>query len=268
MRYRNINGVVCAVALAAAAGQALATISYTGIGSFLNEDFDTLATSGTGNAWANDSTITGWSLFNQTPAAITTYNAGTGSSNAGSFYSFGVAGENPETDRALGGVGSGGTYFGGPSSGSVAGWIAVGITNNTGSTLDWWGIEYVGEQWRNGNASAQTMVFEYGYGATFDAVASWTAPGAAWDFTSPVFGGTAGALDGNDPANRVSGIGDVLFGQTWTPGQTLWMRWIELNDTGSDHGLAIDEWAFRSAPAPGALALLGMGGLMASRRRR
>ncbi len=263
MRYRSITSAVCAAALTGMTAHALATISYVGIGSFLNEDFDTLAST----TWANDSTLTGWNLFRQ-PApgtAITTIGVNDGSSNSGSFYSYGTTNS---ADRALGGLGSGGSYFGSPASGSVAGWISVGITNNTGATLDWWGIEYVGEQWRNGNAAAQTMVFEYGYGATFDAVAGWTAPGASWDFTSPTFGGTAGALDGDAPANRTSGLGGTLFGQSWAPGETLWMRWIENNDAGSDHGLSIDEWAFRSAPAPGSMALLGLGGVILGRRRQ
>src|SRR6185436_14559981 len=90
-------------------------------------------------AWTNDSTLPGWSLFRQ-PApgtALTTYMSGTGSDNAGSFYSFGVAGVNANTDRALGGLGSGGAYYSppAPASGAVAGWIAVAITNSTGNTL-------------------------------------------------------------------------------------------------------------------------------------
>jgi len=269
MRNATGRAVVCAATLAGIAGGAQATISYTTSGSFVGESFDSLASTGTGVAWANDSTITGWSLFNKTPAAITAYNAGTGSSTAGSFYSFGVAGTNPVEERALGGLGSGGAYFGSPASGTVAGWIAVAITNNTGITLTEFNILYDGEQWRNGgNTSAQTMVLEYGFGATIDAVGSWTAPGALFDFTSPVVGATAAALDGNAGPNRTSGVGGTVSSLSWTNGDTLWFRWIENNDSGNDHGLAIDNFGFRGVPSPGALALLGVSGVVAGRRRR
>ena len=67
----------------------------------LTENFDTLASTGTGIAWTDNSTIPGWY------STRTTYNSGTGSSNAGALYSFGVAGTNAVTDRALGSVASG-----------------------------------------------------------------------------------------------------------------------------------------------------------------
>jgi len=269
MYRRNVSLTVCAMVVAGAAGSAHATISYTTSGGTISENFDSLLAAGTGNAWANDSTITGWSLFNKTPAAIATYNSGPGSSNAGAFYSFGVAGVNPDAERALGGVASGGAYFGSPASGTVAGWIAVAITNNTASTLTSFTVGYDGEQWRNGgNTSAQTMVLEYGFGASFGAVGSWTAAGAAFDFTSPIVGSVAAALDGNDAANRVAGLGGTVSSLTWNAGDTLWVRWIENNDVGNDHGLAVDNFSFSAVPTPGSAALLGLGALALGRRRR
>src|SRR5687768_5584402 len=77
--------------------------SITSFGTPLVETFDTLASTGNGNAWADNSTIPGWY------SSRAAYNAGTGSVNTGALYSFGVAGTNPVTDRALGSVGSGGT---------------------------------------------------------------------------------------------------------------------------------------------------------------
>src|SRR4249920_3296039 len=77
--------------------------SITALGVPLTENFDTLASSGTGLVWTDNSTIPGWY------STRSTYNSGTGSSNTGALYSFGVAGTNPVTDRALGSVGSGGT---------------------------------------------------------------------------------------------------------------------------------------------------------------
>ena len=77
--------------------------SITALGTPLTENFDTLASSGTSFTWTDNSTIPGWYT------SRTSYTVGTGSSNTGALYSFGVAGVNPLTDRALGSVGSGST---------------------------------------------------------------------------------------------------------------------------------------------------------------
>ena len=92
-----------------------------------SQNFDSLATTGTTNTWTNDTTLVGWSLFRQpTPGtAITAYAADSGTSTTGSFYSYGATGN---SDRALGGLGTGGTYFGSPASGAIAGWIAFSAT--------------------------------------------------------------------------------------------------------------------------------------------
>lgn len=213
-------------------------LSFTGS---YGQDFDTLGAAGPNLAWTNGSTLEGWFLFRQPaagPVAITAYDAGTGSSNAGKFYSFGGA---ADADRAFGGVGSGGGYFGSPASGSVAGWIALGARNDTGAAQDTLRLRFDGEQWRNGgNTTAQAMVLEYGFGADFASVAGWTPAGAAFSWASPVATGSSSALDGNDAANRVAEVGGTLGGLNWAAGDTLWLRWVEVNDSGNDHGLALD----------------------------
>ena len=202
-----------------------------------SQDFNSL----TSTSWTNDSTLPGWSLFRR-PApgiAIGSIALGTGTSNSGSFYSFGSGGE-----FALGGVGSGGSYWGSPGTGTVAGWMAVAFQNDTGTTLDQFTVGYDGEQWRDGgNTTPQTMVLEYGFGSTFGSVSSWIAPGGTFDFTSPHTTAT-GAVDGNSSANRVAELGGLISGLTWNSGDTLWIRWIENNDAGNDHGLAVDNFSF------------------------
>lgn len=216
-----------------------AAISFMG-GSYA-ETFDSLPNSGTAaTTWANDSTLPGWSLFRRpspgTPLSLIT--PGTGSSNAGAFYSFGVSGD---SDRALGGVGSGGNYWGNPGTATVAGWMAVALTNSTGSSVNEVTVAFDGEQWRDANTAAQTMVMEYGVGASFDTVA-WTAPGGAFDFVSPQVANSL-AINGNEASNRIAGVGGVIGGLPWGIGETLWIRWIENNDAGNDHGLAIDNFS-------------------------
>ena len=251
--------------------QANASVSVPSGGAFsYTQNFDSLATTGTANLWANDSTLQGWSLFASNNAPITAYSTGNGSSNTGSFYSFGTTGS---TDRALGGVGSAGAYFGAPASGNIAGWIAVAFQNNSGSALNNFTVSFDGEQWRNGgNASTQPMVLEYGYGSSFASVSSWTAPAGSFNWISPVATTTAAALDGNAPANSVLGLGGTVA-TSWAAGDTLWIRWVERNDVGNDHGLAIDNVSFSvsAVPEPETYALmlagLGMMGVMARRRK-
>ena len=244
-----------------------AALSVTSAAFSYSQNFDSLASSGAANPWADDSTLPGWSLLNATGASVPTY--GTDTSSTGAFRAFG---DTASAERALGAVASGGAYFGSPASGTVAGWVVLAFSNGSGAELNGFTLGFNGEQWRNGgNTNAQTMVLEYGYGASFGTVATWTAPGGSFDFTSPVIGATAAAVAGNS-AGLVSGLGGTVA-TTWAAGDTLWLRWVERNDIGNDHGLAIDNLSFSvsAVPEPGALALMLAGiaaiGFVARRRR-
>src|SRR5574341_871719 len=219
--------------------------SITTLGSPLTENFDGLAQTGTNLTWADDSTIPGW-YSNRT-----TYNTGTGSSNTGALYSFGVAGTNPVTDRALGSVGSG-------STGTI--YWGVKLTNNTGATITSLDISYIGEQWRNGGATspavsvAQTVDFQYQV-ANAGTITGVNTPSSGWldhdplDFTSPTFGTTAAqTLDGNAAANRVAK--SATLSVTIANGQEVWLRWKDIDHTGNDHGLAIDDFSVTANGVP------------------
>ena len=210
--------------------------SITTLESPLTESFDTLASTGTGIAWTDNTTIAGWY------SSRVTYNSGTGSSNTGALYSFGIAGTNPVTDRALGSVGSGGT--------GIVFW-GVRFVNNTGNTITSLDVNYVGEQWRTGGSSsatpsvAQTADFQYQV-ANAGAITAINTPSAGWldhdtlDFTSPIFGTTVGAaLDGNAAANRTAKSSTISV--TVAPGQEVWLRWRDIDHANNDHGLAVDD---------------------------
>ena len=215
--------------------------SIAALGVPLTENFDTLAQTGTNITWTDDSTIPGWY------STRVTYNSGTGSSNTGALYAFGVAGTNPVTDRALGSVASG-------STGTV--FQAARLTNSTGATITSLDISYVGEQWRNGgNTTAHTLTFEYQV-ANAGVITGADTPTAGWttfsplSFTGPIATATAAALDGNAAANRTP-ISTTLT-VTVNAGQEIWLRWQDPNDTGNDHGLAIDDFSVTANGVPAA----------------
>ena len=221
-------------------------VNFTGS---YTQNFDTLAnTGGSSITWTNQVTLPGWSLFRQaTPAtAITTYGVDDGASTSGNFLSYGTTGT---IDRALGGLGTGGSYFGSPAGGATAGWIAFATTNTTGATINSLNVAFNGEQWRNGgNTTAQSMVLQYGFGTSFGSVSTWTTPGGNFNWTSPVATATAAAVFGN-VAGLVANRGGTLNSLNWTNGSTLWFRWVETNDVGNDHALAIDDFSL-SVPTP------------------
>jgi uncharacterized repeat protein (TIGR01451 family) len=229
-----------ALLLVPAAG-AQVSLSTTGVP--VTQNFDGLANTGTNITWTDNSTIAGWY------STRVAYNSGTGSSNAGALYSFGAA---SAADRALGGIGSGGT--------GTFYW-AVRLVNNTGNPLSSLDISYMGEQWRDGGAAtpvAQTMVFEYQV-ATAGTITDADTPSTGWtaftslDFTSPVFVNTAtgAAVDGNVATTLRSANLAVAV----AAGQEIWLRWRDVNDGGNDHGLAVDTFSVTANGGPPANVL-------------
>jgi hypothetical protein len=123
----------------------------------------------------------------------------------------------------------------------------VRLFNATGATITSLDVSYTGEQWRNSAAAAQTVAFSYlvGSPSVTGTLAEFQSAGTAvpqLDFTSPVTGGTAAALDGNLAANRVS-ISFTISGLSIANGQEIMLRWSDPDHTGADHGLSIDDFS-------------------------
>jgi len=238
------------------------------------QDFNSLSSANStsaNRAWANDSSIAGWSLFNGQKAAISYYRASAGGEAGGYFYSYGL---NSDSDRALGSVGSGGAYFGSPAENAISGYVTLALRNDSNVALNGISVLWEAEQWRVGekNATSDTLDFRYGFGASFATVQSWLNPGRAFKYNSVLKNSTTGAGYANDGnQNGVVALGgDIAL--DWQPGQTLWLSWIDYNSAGFDHGLAIDNvlvtGAVSAVPEPASLALMAAGlGLLALRRR-
>jgi hypothetical protein len=260
MRFVTLS---IAAALAATSGAAHAAGSspapnYTLTTTTYSQNFDTLASSGT-----SQSLPAGFQIAEGDTggAADGFYAAGTGSSNAGNTYSFGTT----VADRALGSLTSGSvtpTWFGGI------------FTNGLGSTITGLTFTYDGEQWRAGTAASDVLNFQYSLDATEVNNGTWTDINSL-DFAALILAGNT-ALDGNLAANR-SNLSGSVSGLSIAQGQKFGFRWVDVDVTGSDHGLAIDNFRLSATlaqtaavPEPGtwAMMILGFGVVGASLRRR
>lgn len=194
------------------------------------QNFNTLAKTGTASTLP-----AGWFLLETGTNANATYTAGTGSSNSGDTYSFGL---DAADDRALGTV----------QSGSLISSIGVAFTNTTGGPITSLKISYVGEQWRLGaTARPDRLDFQYSTDATSLATGTWTNADQL-DFTGPITAGTAGALDGTLAANATA-INFTLTGLNIGNGITFYLRWTDFNATNADDGLGIDDFSIEAISA-------------------
>src|ERR1051325_9644669 len=199
-------------------------ISISSFNTAVTQNFDTLASTGT-----SSTTPAGWGFAESGTNANTTYTAGTGSSATGDTYSFGATGS---TERA----------FGGLQSGSLVPTVGAVFINNTGSAIDSLTISYTGEQWRLGaTGRVDRLDFQYSTNATSLSSGSYIDVNTL-DFTAPVTAGTLGALDGNASANRTI-ITNTISGLSIPNGATFWIRWASFDASGSDDGLAIDDFS-------------------------
>ena len=211
--------------------QAAGSVSLTAMGVTVTEHFDTLI-NGANDTLSSAGIPTGWDFSESGTNANTTYRTGTGSGATGDTYSFGTP--TTSTDRA----------FGQLRSGTLISTLGASFTNNTGSTINSLGISYAGEQWRIGATShtpiAERMDFQYSTNATSLTTGTWNDVDAL-DFSPPVTtAGAAGALDGNAPANRKF-MGATITSLNIPNGTTFWIRWNDVDATGADDGLAVDD---------------------------
>jgi hypothetical protein len=196
-------------------------ISAIGLSGIYRQHFNSLMHTGSGMVWKDDSTLTGWF------ASRNEYNTGTGSSFGGSLYSYGSAND-PE--RALGSLAS-------ATTGNIH--YGVKLHNQTGVTVNAVYLKYKGEQWRNsGEHSAHQL--EFYYSTSFTNLTTGTYHNIpSLNFITPERGGTAGLLNGNakEYSRTIAGVFPVSLAE----GDSIMIRWSDLDETGLDHGYGIDD---------------------------
>jgi len=188
------------------------------------QNFDSLANSGTSSTLPY-----GWSFYESGSGGNTTYTADSGASSTGDTYSYGHKGS---TDRALGSLAtsSEGSYFG------------AQFKNGTGYNINSITVSFTIEQWRLGaTGRADSMVGEVTTAASSINSGFWFGL-PPLNIHSVVTSGTTGQLDGNNPANRKR-VSYTISGVSIADGSSLWVRWRDINISGANDGLAIDDFS-------------------------
>ncbi|MBE2180363.1 MAG: hypothetical protein IAE97_07815 [Chthoniobacterales bacterium] len=191
--------------------------------------------------------LTGWFATKITGSAGTTgLVAGDGSSTSGALYNFGTT---ADTNRSLGAQ----------SSGSITPAFGALIYNDTGETLNSVWINFTGKFWRSSTSATNVLVFGYGKvdgtnvnTGNFLTSSNGVSPLAAANVVGPAPVATNGPLDGNNITNQIL-ISNVAIPVQLAPGETMFVRWQDFDNAGSDAGLAIDDLnltASTNAPAP------------------
>jgi predicted extracellular nuclease len=90
--------------------------------------------------------------------------------------------------------------------------------------------------------------FQYSLNATSLADGTWIDVNTL-DFTAPVRAGATGALNGNVAPNRTT-VSSAIGGMSIPGGATFFIRWVDFNATGSDDGLAVDDFSLIPNPPP------------------
>jgi uncharacterized repeat protein (TIGR01451 family) len=227
--------VLAAAVLCVAPRLGAQCVSLTTLGSASTQNFDTL--SNTAGSTTNNLTITGWFMTETGGGARDNeqYAVDTGASTTGDTYSYGAA---ASTERALGGLRSGTLV---PNFGAC-------YTNNTGATITSLAVAYNGEEWRLGTAArTDQMNFEYSLNATDLVTGAWTNV-AALNFVTPDTA-TTGPKNGNAAADRTA-LSSTISSLSIANGATFWIRWADVDATGADDGLAVDDFSLTPNAVP------------------
>jgi hypothetical protein len=255
---------------------AAAAVSYTGLP--YSQDFNSLASTGLDLPFTDETTLPGWTAYSgdtgytgtgafaftlgTANAIADAYDTDPGGSGTGELYSYGSVGA---PDRALGSLASGtpDEFF-----------HVLHVTNDTGVPGAGFTLRYTGEQWRRGGINTpqrpESLLFYFRVGGTaFDATGTWSEV-TTLHFTSPnAAPADTGALmlDGNTGGNRTT-LADTIAA-SFPAGEHLWFAWVDPDNTGTDHGLAIDdiELTLNLVPEPSTAALAASALLFLRRRR-
>jgi len=240
-----------ALAALASAVSGVAQVAVTAPDFSYGQNFDRAEGWTSGNvAWENNVTFPGWhaALYDSDSGELTTpprvFVTNGPPNDLSAFLIYRSAATPHEgalgaqgVDRHMPGVLGGGIFYG------------VHFVNRSGRTLDRVSLAYRVELWRGTTQNPQlTLTAAYLKGGeTLTDEDEWTLiTGAAYTTPRGRFP-SATSLDGNLPENVVTfdvAIPDLAL----APGQSLWIRWFDVNNRSTDHGIALDDFTATFTP--------------------
>lgn len=187
----------------------------------------------TPNFQADFDPMAGWQLakIEGNEKSVVTLNVDTGTLGYGALYSYGHEGG---ADRSLGSI----------STASISTAFGLALVNSTNKTLKKVTVAFDAEIWRNPTREPTALVFAYGFsGAQINSENYLSStdmiPNEELNVLGPVTGRDALPVDGKADFNRVKVKGSIDNLQ-WKPGETLFLRWSNLDGPGSGSGTAVD----------------------------
>ncbi|SDY08204.1 T9SS type A sorting domain-containing protein [Hymenobacter psychrophilus] len=245
-RFRSLLGLALGLAATAATAQTVTPVSFNGTAAY-TQNFDGMGTAGvTYPAGWGAVRLSGTGAAN-TPLDLS---ATIGDAISGGVYN---VGSNNDPDRALGSIASGSTV---PAFGAA-------FTNGSSAAVTSLTIAFRTEQWKSGSALdiTEVLAFEYSLDATSLSTGTWTAVPAlnVIEVANSNTGGTP--LDGNAAANSAN-VTAGITGLNWAAGRTMWIRFKDTNDGGTDALLAVDNFSLRSGTTTSTSSALKAGNVL------
>jgi hypothetical protein len=201
--------------------------------------------------------------FTNNGTGVTIQNATSGGSiTSGGIFGWGYSSGSPAV------IGNSTLAFQGSGSVSSSA-VTVSFTNDTGYNISDLSLGFDVYQWRQQTGRASTLTLSSSgmsglnaFTYTAAAAASGSAAGRGFNSAGPAAVPSGFAADGS--------FSQSLTGLTIANGASFSFTFTYSRGTGSGsaQGIALDNFALTYAPAPGAIALLGVAGLVGSRRRR
>jgi hypothetical protein len=218
-------------------GQVQLTSNYT-------QNFDSFGTSSV--TWANNSTLTGWTITAGIANPVSSLLLNHGNSTSANVYNYGSVGN---SDRSLG-------YLGGGSNSFTNFYLQ--IQNNTGGLLTSLDVSYDGRLWRSGGAqptnSNNTIAFFY---ATGNPALTNNSSTTGWTSVSTLNYAPTVSVSGGAQPGTATNFSTTISGLSLNQGDQIVFRWLGNDGTGTDAGLAIDN--INIVPEPTTWALIGLG---------
>ncbi len=176
--------------------------------------------------------LTGWEFLHKSGSGThAVFAQGAGTATSSGIYSVGA---NSSTERALGSIAAGtGVYA-----------FGIRLVNQTGTNLNKISGSFTAEQWRKGGSgNKNTWMGKYATGILNSIDPPNLLNHSAMNFSSIQFSTGVGSLNGNSPENQTT-IQFTITGIDWKNGEELVLRWDDVDETGSDDLVAIDNFSF------------------------